>query len=284
MKLVRSDYPEVVRGIASADTLACWGSSTLVLVFASAVGLLIALVLGVLLSMRAAVWVGVPVFLALNVFYLWRGRSPRLNWVVAFCSGRVYIRLFVKRGSKQDGNEPSVMILEPSEIASIAAKTIDVYLYGPKPRVIEWLVIEPAAPVADEVSDHVRPLQPGMPNLCGVRPIDPCKQVVVGNEEGSLTIEWRYCRPALRAFLEQVALQCPSMVIPEQHSELDLNGIWHGFRRGPDAEQHRMLLRAKQLGFGSKCVQLLSLYRFMPLSEARGYLDETQREESRIGS
>lgn len=283
MKLVRSDSPEVVRAVASADTLACWGSSTMVLLFSSTVGLLIALVLDMLISVRAAVWVGVPVFVALNVFYLWRSRSPRLNWVVAIWSGRVYIRLFVKRGNNQDGDEPNVMILEHSEIASIAAKTIDVYLYGPKPKVIEWLVIEPADPVRGEVFDHISPLQPGMPNLCGIRPIDAGKQVLVGNEEGPLTIEWRWCRPALRTFLQQIALQCPSMVIPEQRSELDLNGIWHGFRRGPTAEQRRMLLRAKQLGFGSKCVQLLSLYRFIPLREARGYLDETQEEEARIG-
>jgi hypothetical protein len=289
MKLVRSDSPEVARDIASAGVLACWGSSTLVLVFASLWGLLIALGLGLFVSVHAAVWIGIPLFVALNLFYLWRGRSPRLNWVVAVGAERVYVRLFARRGRKKgDTGEPEIMVFEGSEIAFVSAKTVEVFLYGPKPKTLEWLVISPAEAVAKNVSDHIDPMQPGgSPNLCGIRPIDPTKQVFVGNEEGPLTIEWGFCRPALRAFLQKLTQQRPSVVIaPEEHFELDLNGIWHGAREEPDAEQRQMLDRAMRLGFGSECVQLLSLYRFgtfPSLQKATAYLAEVAQEKGETG-
>ncbi|MGA8086828.1 MAG: hypothetical protein WCA10_05940 [Terracidiphilus sp.] len=252
---------------------------------ASLPGLLIALLVGLMISFGAAVWVGVLIALLWNGYMLWRSRSPRLNWVIAVCAERVYVRLFAKRGRKQANVEPEILVLESSEIASMSAHTIDLFLYGPKPKVVEWLVIEPASAVAEEVSDHIRPLKCGVsPNVCGIKPIDPDKQVFVGNEEGPLTIEWKWCRPALRTFLRRVAQQCPSILVgPEQCSELDLNGIWHGFREEPNAQQRRMLAQATRLGFGSKLVQLLSLYRFCTFPsyrKATAYLAEIEREET----
>lgn len=32
-------------------------------------------------------------------------------------------------------------------------------------------------------------------------------------EEGCLTVEWKWWRPALRVFLQQVVQECPSVVI-----------------------------------------------------------------------
>jgi hypothetical protein len=237
-----------------------------------------------MVSVRIAVWVGLPVFLALNLFLLWRGTSPRLNWVTAVCADRVYVRLFTRRGrNRGDVDDPEIMVLQASEIASMSAKTIEVFLYGSKPKILEWLVIEPAQNIEEDVSERIRPLQCGTsPNLCS---IDPSKRVFVGNGEGPLTIEWKYCRPALRSFLERVAQQCPSILIaPEQRSELDLNGIWHGFRSKPNAEQRRLLAQAIRLGFGRKCVQLLAVYRSMPLRQARAYLAELEQGEASSGN
>lgn len=39
------------------------------------------------------------------------------------------------------------MVLEASDITSISARTIEVFVYGPKPKVLEWLVIYPANPL-----------------------------------------------------------------------------------------------------------------------------------------
>jgi hypothetical protein len=169
-------------------------------------------------------------------------------------------------------------VLEPSEIASMSIKTVEVFLYGPKPKFAEWLIIEPTQAVADDISRHIRPL---------LRSLDPDKAVLVADEEGRLTIEWKWWRPALRVFLQQVVRECPSIVIaPEERSELDLNGIWHGLREKPDAEQRCMLAKATRLGFGCECARLLSLYRsgaFRSFREAGAYLAEIEREEAGAG-
>ena len=144
MKLVRSDSPEVATFVASAGALAClvWSALTLACI-ACVLSLLIALAVSLIVSTRAAVWLGMPVFLLLNVFLLWRGRSAHLNWVIAGGADRMYVRLFVRRGwGKGDLNEPDVLMLEASEIASLSVRTVEVFLYGPKPKIVESLVID----------------------------------------------------------------------------------------------------------------------------------------------
>jgi len=61
---------------------------------------------------------------------------------------------------------------------------------------------------------------------------------------------------------------------------LDLNGVWHGPRGGPDAQQRRMLVQAKRLGFGCECERLLSLYRGIPRREVSAYMAEIEQEEA----
>ena len=232
--------------------------------------------------MRVAAWLAAPVVLTLNGYVLWRGTSPRLNWVVAGCAGRVFVRLFLRRRrGRADVQEPDVVMLGASEIASISARTVEVFLYGPKPRVVEWLVVEAAQAVAEDVSGHIRPL------LSDVG-CDPGRQAIVANEEGRLTMKWEWCRPVLPVFLQQVVRECPSVVIAhEDRSELDLNGIWHGLWRKPDAQERHMLVQAKRLGFGCKCVWLLRRYKYMafkdPFRDPPAYLAEIEREEAGTG-
>lgn len=275
MKLVRSDSPEVVNSLAAhrPGALACWGwSLPIVVCIASAPGLLILLVGSVAVSIRIALWLGVPIILVLNGYLLWRGRSSRLNWVAAGCADRLYVRLFVQRGRRRGHiEEPDVIIFEAPEIASISIRSVEVFLDGLKPKSLEWMVIEPIQALAETTFNHLRPL---------LRP--PGKQVLVVNEKGGFAIKWDWCRPAVRAFLPRVARECPSIVIaPEEHSELDLNGIWRGIsknlRRNPDAEEREKLVRAMRLGFGCKCAGLLSRYKWMPYREAAAYLAEIER-------
>ena len=138
------------------------------------------------------------------------------------------------------------------------------------------MVIEPAQAVADDISRHIRPL---------LRPLDLDKAVLVADDEGRLTIEWKWWRPALRVFLQQVVQECPSVVIaPEERSELDLNGIWqHGSREKPNAQQRQMLVQATRLGFGCECAQRISQYRHISFREASAYLAEIEREEAGTG-
>lgn len=114
---------------------------------------------------------------------------------------------------------------------------------------------------------------------------DSWSDVFVGNEHGPLTTEWRWCHPALRIFLQKVAQEGSAINIgPENRSELDLNGIWHGVREEPNAQERRLIVQAGHLGFGPECVKLLSLYRFCTFPsyrKATAYLAAIEREEAK---
>jgi len=282
MKVVRSDTPEVARCIALGRARASRHWPALVYgCFPNVLILLIALTVSFSISVRAAAWLGVPVFLAWNVYVLWCTKSSRRNWVIAGCTDRVYIRLFMRRGrGRGDINEPDVIVLEASEIASMSIRTVEVFLYGPKPKFVEWLVIEPAQAVAESVSDHITSF------LGDFRARDPGNRVHVhvANEEGRLTIGWKWCHPVLRMFLQQVVRECPSVVIAnEERSELDLNGIWRGISLNLDARQRQLLVQAKRLGFGSDCRWLLCRHKYISIQKAAAYLAEIEREEAGTG-
>ena len=274
MKVVRSDTPEVARCIASGGTRAsrhwpalAYGSQQNIII------LLIAVIVSFSVSVRAAVWLGLSALLVWNAYVLWWTKSSRLNWCIAVCPERVYLRLFMMRGgARHCADSPDVVVLAASEIASMSIRTVEVFLYGPKPKSVECLVIEPAHAVAEGVSNHIRPL---------LRPLDAGKVILVANEEGRLAIGSKWCHPPLRGLLQQIVRECPSVVIGcEEHSELDLNGIWHGTRESPDAQQRRMLLQAKRLGFGSDCAWLLSVYRRMSPWESDAFMAEIEQEEA----
>jgi hypothetical protein len=97
-------------------------------------------------------------------------------------------------------------------------------------------------------------------------------------------MNWEWCRPDLRIFLQQIVRECPSIIIgPEERSELDLNGIWHGISMNLDAQQRQKLVQACRLGFGCDCAGLLSQYKQIPFRKAGVYLAEIAREEAGTG-
>ena len=284
MRFVRFDSPEVARSIASTRAVARWGWSALVLVcIASVLGLLIAFVVNLIASARTAVWFGVPVVLALNGLILWRGRSARLNWVLAACADRVYVRLFVRRGSGLGNlNEPDVLIFEAPEIRSMSAQTVEVLLDGSKSRVVEHLVIKPVQTITEDISSDIDSLR------CTTGLLATGKQTFVASYEGRLIIEWKWCRPALQAFLRQVVQECPSISIADvECPELDLNGIWRGIsrnlRKDLSVQERRKLGQAQRLGFGSDCARLLSRYKHISFHKAAAILTEIEREEAGTG-
>jgi hypothetical protein len=277
MKLVQSDAPEVARCTTSAGARASRNWYTLGFACAANVlALLITLATGLGSSTRAEAWTGVSIFLALNGYVFWRAQAAHRRWVVVGRADRLYIRLFAwRRRGNDDLREPDVLVLEGREIASMSARTVEVFLNGPKPRIVEWLMIEPSETVADAVSSHVCPL---------LTPMEPDRAVLVAYEDGRLTIEWKWWRPALRAFLQQLVQECPSVVIaPEERSELDLNGIWHGISLDLGQQKRRLLVRAMRLGFGCECRRLLSRYKYISFQKAAAYLAEIEREEVDTG-
>jgi hypothetical protein len=281
MKLVRCDLPEVACCAASARARASLHAPALAAplvygFFPNVLILLIALALGLVASARETVCVGVPALLAWNGYVLWCMQSSRRNWIIAGCTDRVYLRLFAwRRRGRGDAREPDVAVLEASEIASVTARTVEVFLYGPKPKIVEWLVIEPDQAVAEGVTDRVRRVL-GLP--------DPRRSVYVAIEEGRLVIEWKWYRPALRTFLRHVAREFPSLVVGnEERSELDLNRIWSSISMNLSARQRQVLAQAIRLGFGCECQRLLCRYKYISLRESKRYLAELVREETGRG-
>jgi hypothetical protein len=218
----------------------------------------------------------------LNGYVLWRVISfPRSWWVVACCDERVYIRLFAWYGRGREGvPEPDVLVFEASEIASMSVRTVEVFLNGPRSRIVDWLlVIELSQAVAEDFSRHVRPL---------LRSLDPGKWALVGDEEGRLTIEWKWWCPALQVFLQQMIRDCPSIVIaPEDRSELDLNEMWRGLARNPNkdlsVQERQNVVLAKRLGFYCDLAGMLCRYKHISFRKAGAYLAELEREEAGTG-
>jgi hypothetical protein len=266
MKLVRSNSPEVARRIASARTRASRYLPAFVYgLFVNVLILLTVLVASLTISMWAAVWLGVPVLLAWNTYVLWLTKSSNRNWCIAVCAEGAYIRLGI--------NNPEVIMLEACEIASMSIRTTKVFLFGPKPKSVEWLVIESTKSLAE--NDHVLSL------LEGSKVLGPDNLVHVTNEGGRLIIGWKWCHPVLQIFLQQLIKELPSIVIaPEERSELDLNGIWHGISLDLDAQKRQLLGQAKRLGFGSKCKWLLCRYKYISFQRAAAYLEEIEQEEA----
>ena len=277
MKLVRSNTPEADRWVPSGGVRASRRWPAFVYgFFLNALILLIALALSLSISVHAAAWVGVPALLAWNAYLLWRTKSSRLNWFIAARADRIYIRLLMTPDkSRGDVLQPYVIMLEASDIASISVRTVEVFLYGPKPKIVEWLVIKPDQAVAESVCERIRPLP---------EPTDPSRQLHVVNEEERLITGWKWCHPALRAFLHQVTRECPSVTIgKEERSELDLNRIWVGISMDLSARQRQMLVQARRLGFGPECRRLLCRYKYIPFREAQRYMAQLEQEDAGTG-
>ncbi len=286
MKLVRSDSPEVAHCTDSANVRASrrWPAFAYAFPF-DLIVLLLFIILSLAVSMRSAAWLGMFFFLIWNAYVLWLTKSFRRNWCAAVCAGQVYVRLYMSREKVASGiDEPDVVVFEASEIASISIRTVEAYLYGPKPKFAECLVIEPAPAAAVRVPTRI----PSFPEYCEA--LGSCGEpgsnylVRVANEGGRLVIPWRRCRPNVRAFVRQVIRELPSLVIgPEEHSELDLNSIWHGFRlNNLDTQQRQSLLQAKRLGFDSDLTWRLCVFKQTLPREVQAYLAELEEEE--VGS
>lgn len=280
MKLIRSDSPEVARSIASTRTLAKRHVSVFLLGLLPNLAILLIALLGLTVSVRAAAWIGLPALLIWNAWVLWRAKSPRLIWVIRARADKLYIRLFVGFGRAWKRiDAPDAIELDISEIASMSVRTIEVFLYGPKPKLLEWLMIEPSQAITKAISDQIPSFVRDTRSPGFGRPY-LSERAYWADDERRLAIGWKGCYPAARIFLQQVARECPSVIIgPEEHSGLDLNGIWHDYREGLDAQQRKMLAQAKRLGFGPKCVRLLNQHRSMPFWECAPYLAKIEREE-----
>jgi hypothetical protein len=287
MKFVRSDTPEVARSIASASVRVSryWPAFRYALPF-DLIILLLFIVMSLLVSVRSAAWLGMFFFLTWNAYVFWLTKLSRRNWVMAVCAGRAYVRLYMTREEVPSGiDEPDVIVFDASEIASISIRTVEAYLYGPKPKFAECLVIEPAPSVAGSVPTN----NPSFPRYCET--LGCCGEsrsnylVHVANEDGRLVVAWRRCHPDVRVFVREIVREFPFVFVgPEERCEIDLNSIWHGYRSmNLDEQQRHSLLQAKCFGFGPDCAWLLTTHKDVSSPEVQACLAELEREEAGTG-
>jgi hypothetical protein len=150
-------------------------------------------------------------------------------------------------------------------VASIRVREAEVFISGPKPNVVQWLVVEPAPEICAPIADQFERLSP--PTLgC-----DLYREWFTGWSGTGIFTEWKLYRPGLRTFIRQIASKFPNLSIAEDsRSELDLTGL----ARKPELEQRKLLAQAKRLGFGAACVFALMNHKYkrMSMAEAREYM------------
>lgn len=211
-----------------------------------------------------------------NLVLLLRSALGRHNWVALVCQEKFYFRLFAPRSRKAGASEPDVIVLDVREILSVGIQTRTIFVYGPKPRVIEWLVVEPEAGTRSLVVAQCNHLFPPI-GTC-----DPYREWFAAPVEGILRIPWQSYRPALQAFVDQIELHFPKLTKGEVIlPELDLISAVNA--REP--ERRRLLAEAKRLGYGADCVRALwmnpigsSLYTRRSLKASAEYMNNIEGE------
>jgi hypothetical protein len=143
VRLLQSDAPEIAACLSSGHYLIVRGSRAY---FHGCLGNLVILGLIVLarsMDITHTLALGFALFVVWNLILHWRVVFGYQSWVFLGCEERFYIRVFrpLRPGAGQP--EEGVIALEAREVASISVQTREVFVHGPKPRIYEWLVIEP---------------------------------------------------------------------------------------------------------------------------------------------
>ncbi len=158
------------------------------------------------------------------------------------------------------------MELDVAEIASISIRAVDAFYLGPKPHILEWLVVEPNETSKVQMTEQYHRVSP---------PADACdthRQWFTGwqEKEQVLSTRWFY-KPATRTYLEQTARPFAHHKIREEkRSEMDLMRLSGKSRE----KQARLVAQAKRLGLVRACEHVLMQDGFLRRSRmgAREYL------------
>jgi hypothetical protein len=241
--------------------------------------------LGILLFLWAGRAAGLPhaisytgLFLIVwNLVLLWRSGLGRHNWVFLVCQERFYVRMFSPRSkAAARSSGPDVIVLDAAEVLSIGVQTRTIFVHGPKPKIVEGLVMEPEPAAGALVTAQFNQLSPPI-GTC-----DPYREWFAGSKEGTLRIPWQFYRPALRPFLDQIELHFPKLTKSEVAlPDLDLISAVNA--REP--ERRRLLAEAKRMGYGAYCIHALwmnpigaSLYMRRSLKECVEYMTSVEAE------
>ena len=211
---------------------------------------------------------GAGLLVSWNLILLLRGALGRQSWVFLSCGERFYIRLFSPMGrGAYESLELDVLTLELEEVESVRIQIRKIFVYGPKPKVTECLVIDLEPTARGLVAERLAP---------PVGTCDPYREWFAGSKDGIIWIPWKSYRPALRAFVKQIELHFPNLTRSElELPDLDLISAVNK----PEPERRRLLAEAKRMGYGADCVWALhensigsSLYMRRPLKECIDYM------------
>ncbi len=235
------------------------------------------------LSLRGVAWdyagqLAGALLLIWNGVLLWRATFNRRLWLLAVCEGRFYIRLFNPVGPRSGPDtEAKVMALDLAEVDGIQVRIADMFIHGPKPKVYEWLVIEPKRELWASAADHFERLGQPAPGFCPVaHGIGPYGEWFAGWWNERVSVRWLGYRPTSKEYVRRIAARYPNLTVqPETHRELDLVSMVS--KREP--ERRRLLAQAKKNGFNNECVWALFMYtghtlyhRTKSLKQAQEYM------------
>jgi hypothetical protein len=166
------------------------------------------------------------------------------------------------------------------ELRGIQIRTATIFISGPKPRVYEWLVVEPKNELRALAADHFERLGQPAPGVCSIaEPNGPYREWFAGWWNEGVSVRWLGYRPRLGEYVGRIAARYPDLtILPEAHPELDLVGIVS--KREP--ERRRLLAKAKKIGFNNECVWALYMYTGYTLYQRRKSLKEAQEYMSTI--
>ena len=264
MRLLGTDSPEVVGCLASEDCVVIrrpWADlrhNRIVLAF-----LTLYLAASWTSGSKTGLIFAAAALTVLILVLAWRAAFSLQNWTAMGNSERFYVRLFRQWGYPENGNESNVIAFEPAELSSMTLETVDVYISGPRPRVLEALVIEVKPQTRTALAKEFTQI-----STVG-------KRWFTRWNGRNITIPPGRYHPTLRGFLEKVVSRYPSIkVTTEEKSELELTGL----ARKPVVEQRTLLVEAKRLGLGWDCITLLmdNPYRRMSMREALRFISDAE--------
>jgi len=251
VKLLRSTSPEIARCFASGHYLLVRRPVPAFHGLAGNLGILALTFTARAANLAHALILGAGLLAAWNLILLWRGVLGRQSWVLLSSDGRFYIRLFSPLGrGAYKSSESEVIMLDLEEVASVQIQTRKLFVYGPKPKLTEWLVIEPKPAVRSLVADEFQRLAPPAATC------DPRREWFSGSKDGIIWIPWQSYRPALRELVRQIELHFPNLTRSElKLPDLDLINA----SNMAEPERGQLLAKAKRMGHGADCIW--ALYR-----------------------
>ncbi len=159
MRLLQSDAPEIQSCFSSGHYLIVRGGAAQFHGFVVNLAILVFVFTATAHGLFATLG-AIGILVLWNLILIWRATFGYQNWVFLGSEERFYVRLFSCQG-RASNLEPCVIALEVAEICSVSIQSRKVFVCGPKPKLYEWLAIEPdetTKSLLDSQSEQLAPI------------------------------------------------------------------------------------------------------------------------------